>query len=43
VELEIALIAMQQGSGSPRDGTVAMDMDPLSRRSRLATSVPPPR
>jgi putative transposase len=26
-----------------RDGTVAVDMDPLSLRCRLATSVPPPR
>ena len=25
------------------DGTVAVDMDPLSLLSRLATSVPPPR
>jgi hypothetical protein len=25
------------------DGTVAVDMDPLSRLFRLATSVPPPR
>jgi hypothetical protein len=25
------------------DGTIAVDMDPLSLRCRLATSVPPPR
>jgi hypothetical protein len=28
---------------SAADGTLAMDMDPLSQLCRLATSVPPPR